>query len=212
MDLRHLKLKEERKLKPKIVELLAELDPYIVKNLNWSTVSDSLSRLRNLILLGQAFKTISEFRRLAPNIFILTNDELDSRSEPYDFGSLSNEIFEKYSWAPVHKGFGSEGTFENQLDFENFIIQINDKCIDDFVSLFLGGQLHPLQYWFCFAKKNVTIDNITKAVEAAENEDELKIFLCQKCMLISFGFEETCYYIITSDSSVVKSIKDSLSK
>ena len=211
MNLRHLKLEREQRLKNGVFETWAWLDPEIDAKLDWKAASGPPAVMRRLLLYGQAAKTLLELRKIAPKIFLLTNDGLDTWPSPYDFGNLSQEALQKYVWRPVRRGFGDEGVFAMDTGFDNFVIESGDGTFADFIVEYLGGQMHPVRYWFCFAEKGTRISDIVEAVQSASNEEDLMARLCERTVVVSYGFEEDAYLFCTSRESIADTIRASLS-
>ena len=212
MDLRHIKLDRERRLTNGLMEMWARLDPEIDARIDWKAASGPPAVIRRLLLYGQAAKTLLELRKIAPKIFLLTNAGLDTRPSPYDFGNLSQKVLQKYVWKPVRRGFDDEGKFVTDTGFDNFVIESDDGTFADFIPEYLGGQLPPIRYWFCFAKNGTRITDIVDAVQSASNEQGLMASLCDRSEVVTYGFEEDAYVFSTSRESIANTIRESLSK
>ena len=216
MNLRHLVLDRERELDDMVIEISATLHPDLSERSRWRTGSISNTDVTEimfskLFLLGQAFQTLRELRKIGPNMFILTNDGPEGRSFPGDdFASpIPQETWKRLSWRPVRRGFGADGEFESNLDFDNFVIQIPGGDFSDFLEDFLGGHLHPIRYWFLFASDETQIFDIERAVLASSDSRELTRSLCNLSALAAYGFEVSYYVFATSNHGVLAMLRDS---
>ena len=165
-----------------------------------------------LFYLGHAFYTLSQLRTIAPRIFVITNDAPENEPWPFDdsmLGWIPENALKKHTFTTVRHGFGDEGIFRRDLDFDNYIFQIERGDYGLFLEAFLDEYMHPTVYWFAFAQEDVGIEDISKAMTSSTNEEELVLSLCRICALVVYGLERDSYTFFTANQKVSMQLKKS---
>lgn len=213
MNLRYLVLQEEERREKSFTLFTTFLDQRIQDYLHENPLYyDYEDHIRRLFFFGLASRTLGELRSISSNIFVITNDFPEGTPMPWDrdvTGNISEDILRKHNWLTVRAGLGEEKVFERNLRFDNHVFQLNGGDYTDFIEAFLDIHMHPISYWFTFAKEETKISGIADSISASSNEVEFTANLCKTCLVVVHGLEEYVYVFETSDSAVAELLRES---